>query len=389
MFQSFRQSMSCLHTWFGLVLGYVLMVAFFFGSLSVFDREIDRWAVPQTRFAPQLMPSFDRVLQPLFRQIVPDAHELDEARARVGTLPAALPLMNWGAYTTHRDPVTLLFAEFAVPNANDPDDHVHGRLTIDPRTGAALPHDALKLGSEFFYPMHYSLHLGWKNIGTWVVGFAAMVMLATLVSGVVLHRRILRELFTFRPHKRAQRSALDLHNLTGAVALPFHFIFALSRLTIFGGIYLPVSETLLQPLALAHAQAEAQGRGLAFKPLGRPGALASVDAMVGEAKRRWAARGMLYLLEGLSAACASPPACCSSWRSASVSMRDKGSCWRAGSMRWPLPRSPGCWWPRRRCWWPTACCPKGWHRVPTGRRARSGVHGRWRCCMPPGAARRC
>lgn len=34
MYQSFRQSMAWLHTWFGLVLGYVLMVCFFFGALS-------------------------------------------------------------------------------------------------------------------------------------------------------------------------------------------------------------------------------------------------------------------------------------------------------------------------------------------------------------------
>ena len=44
--QSFRQAMAWLHTWFGLVLGFVLMAAFFFGALSVFDREIDRWAIP-------------------------------------------------------------------------------------------------------------------------------------------------------------------------------------------------------------------------------------------------------------------------------------------------------------------------------------------------------
>ena len=48
MYSSFRLSMAWLHTWFGLVLGYVLMIAFFFGALSVFDREIDRWAIPQT-----------------------------------------------------------------------------------------------------------------------------------------------------------------------------------------------------------------------------------------------------------------------------------------------------------------------------------------------------
>jgi uncharacterized iron-regulated membrane protein len=295
MFSSFRLSMAWLHTWFGLVMGYVLMIAFFFGALSVFDREIDRWAIAETRFAPQPMPSFDEMLKPIFeKKIAPDEEELALARQRVGgPLEAVLPVMNWGAYTTHRDPVLALFAEFAVKNnPNDPDDHVHGHLTIDPRSGAVLPHHQLKIGSEFFYPMHFSLHLNWKDLGIWIVGFAALVMLAALVSGVVMHRKILRELFTFRPGKRTQRSVLDLHNLTGVVALPFHFIFALSGLTIFASIYLPVGETMLQPLAQQQAFAEAQAKGLAFKPAGVPAPLASVDAMVAEAKRRWAARGM-------------------------------------------------------------------------------------------------
>ena len=69
MFPSFRLSMTWVHTWFGLVLGFVLMACFFFGSLSVFDREIDRWAVPASRFAPQPMPSFDRLLRPVFESM--------------------------------------------------------------------------------------------------------------------------------------------------------------------------------------------------------------------------------------------------------------------------------------------------------------------------------
>lgn len=37
-----------------------------------------------------------------------------------------------------------LFAEFAITNnPNDPDDHVHGPVTIDPRSGKLLPHDQL------------------------------------------------------------------------------------------------------------------------------------------------------------------------------------------------------------------------------------------------------
>ena len=46
--------------------------------------------------------------------------------------------MNWSAYTTHRDPVLRMYAEFAVTNnPDDPDDHVHGHVTIDPRSGTA------------------------------------------------------------------------------------------------------------------------------------------------------------------------------------------------------------------------------------------------------------
>jgi uncharacterized iron-regulated membrane protein len=293
MFQNFRQSMAWLHTWFGLVLGFVLMVAFFFGALSVFDREIDRWAIPETRFEPQVMPSFDARLKPIFERMVPDEHELEAARERVGgPLEPALPLMNWSAYTTHRDPVLAMYAEYAVKNnRDDPFDHVHGYITIDPRDGRQLPHDQLKVGSEFFYPLHFSLHLEWKQIGCWIVGFAALVMLAALVSGVVIHRKFFRELFTFRPGK-AQRSTLDLHNLTGVVALPFHFIFALSGLTIFAGIYLPVGQTQMQSQALEYYAAADRAKGLAPEPAGVPAPLASVDAMVAEAKRRWAGRGM-------------------------------------------------------------------------------------------------
>ncbi|MBA3597301.1 MAG: PepSY domain-containing protein [Methylibium sp.] len=301
MFSSFRLSMAWLHTWFGLVLGYVLMACFFFGSLSVFDREIDRWAIPESRFAPQPMPSFDQMLLPLLRQVQPDEEDYaanmprlhDPAKGPM-TPRLELPADEFWAYTTHRDPVLRMGAGFGIPLAKDPDahNHIHGEVTIDPRTGALLPSDRLKIGSEFFYPMHYSLHLHWLNLGYWIVGVAALVMLAALVSGVVMHRKVFREFFTFRPRKHVQRSALDLHNLTGVVALPFHFFFAFTGLVIFAGIYLPLENTLLKPLHDAHEIAEAARTGLPHERAGEAAPIASVDAMVAQAKRRWDARGM-------------------------------------------------------------------------------------------------
>ncbi len=294
MFQNLRLTMAWLHTWFGLVLGFVLMVVFFFGALSVFDREIDRWAIPETRFEPQPMPSFDKVLRPVFESMQPDPGQIELARSRVdGPMATHFPVAKtWGAYTTHRDPVLGVFAGFELPNAKDPDDIIWGTRTIDPRTGKTLPDDQLKIGSQFFYPLHYSLNINWRELGTWIVGFAALVMLVALVSGVIVHRKLFRELFTFRPGKNTQRSVLDLHNLTGVVALPFHFVFAFSGLLIFGGTYFPIGHTQLKPLHDLHEVLESQETGLPHERAGVPGRLASVDAMMAEAQRRWQARGM-------------------------------------------------------------------------------------------------
>src|SRR6218665_1316851 len=297
MFQNFRLAMAWLHTWFGLVLGFVLMVVFFFGALSVFDREIDRWAVPQSRFAPQPMPSFDRLLRPAFEAMQPQKENVALLAGRVDLTKGPLPehfdtVRSWGAYTTHRDPVLAVFAGYAVPNAKDPEETVFDSYTIDPRDGALLPEGHLRIGSQFFYPLHYSLNLHWKDLGTWIVGFAALMMLAALVSGVVMHRKIFREFFTFRRHKSTQRSALDLHNLTGVAALPFHFFFAFTGLVIFAGIYFPVSHTQLNPLHELSEQLEARETGLPHDRAGTAAPLASVDAMVAQAQARWAAKGM-------------------------------------------------------------------------------------------------
>lgn len=302
MLQNFRQSMAWLHTWFGLVIGFVLIVVFFFGALSVFDREIDRWALPDTRFDPQPMPSFDRVLLPALKKVEPNEADYaanmpllhDPAKGPM-TPRLQLPADEYWAYTTHRDPVLRMGVGFGVPHPKDPDghNHIHGDATIDPRSGAFVRADQLKIGSEWFYPMHYSLNWQWKNLGIFIVGLAALVMMAALVSGVVIHRKIFREFFTFRPEKHTQRSALDLHNLTGVVALPFHFFFAFTGLVIFAAFYfLPVSQFQLKDLHDRHEVMEAQETGLPHKAAGVPAPLASVDAMVAEAKRRWAARDM-------------------------------------------------------------------------------------------------
>jgi uncharacterized iron-regulated membrane protein len=302
MGETFRQAMAYLHTWLGLVLGFVLMSCFFFGSLSVFDRELDRWSVPESRGAAQPLPSFDKVIAPMIAGVRPEPASLRQAAAEViGPAPPGETLQATQVFVSmgHRDSMLNVFTTYDLPNKpKDPNlDHIHafGHAIIDPRTGERLPpamEERLHLGTGFFFPMHYALTLHWKGVGYWIVGAAGLAMLAALVSGVVMHRRIFREFFTFRPEKARLRSTLDLHNMAGVLALPFLFVITLSGIFIFAGIYLPSGDKLMHEWSEAQASAALASTGLAEEEAGRPAAPASVDAMVREAEARWAAEGV-------------------------------------------------------------------------------------------------
>ena len=45
---AFRQSMSWLHTWTGLLFGWILLAMFLTGTASYFRPEITRWMQPET-----------------------------------------------------------------------------------------------------------------------------------------------------------------------------------------------------------------------------------------------------------------------------------------------------------------------------------------------------
>lgn len=66
MTSSFRQAMGWLHTWAGVLCSVLLFAMFWMGTLSVFDREIDRWMLPHTRLvAPPSNVRLDNIVVPI------------------------------------------------------------------------------------------------------------------------------------------------------------------------------------------------------------------------------------------------------------------------------------------------------------------------------------
>ncbi len=261
----FRASMDWLHTWGGVVLGGLLFAIFWMGTLSVFDREIDRWMAPMTRFAATDAAFSVEALRPSYEAAV---------AAKASTWFAIMP--------TEREPAVQVISREGSRSVL--------RL-IDPATSAALPDPGTWAGTRFLYPFHYMLHI---RLGYWIVGVAAMAMLALCVSGVVIHRKIFADFFTFRADRKPRRLVLDLHNVTGVLGLPFHFVITLSGLIIFYGVYFPgTAEFAYKDAPRAFAR---EAYGLYERPrLGKPGELASLDAMAAEARRLWDGETPRYL----------------------------------------------------------------------------------------------
>lgn len=268
MEESFRKSMAWLHTWAGVVLGSVLFAVFWMGTLSVFDREIDRWMMPATRISPAIAPAAAPI-------------SLDSvARAVLPAVPAGAS--QWRVdLPTERTPV-LRFTYKAADSDPAP-------RQMDPQQLTFLPPQGTLGGSGFIFPFHYGLHLEWKETGKWIVGVAAMAMLLLLVSGVIIHRKIFVQFFTFRPRKSLQRSSLDLHNLVGVLGLPFHFIITLSGMVIFMMIYFPQAYSgAYGEGKAAKAEFFADAYGKYSRPRANaPGTLGSLDAMADVARREW------------------------------------------------------------------------------------------------------
>lgn len=210
MFSSFRKSMSWLHTWSGLVASWLLYFIFLTGTLGYFDTEIDRWMKPELPYEAELTPYPGAIAaaQALLNREAPDASQWTL------TLPEA------------RNPYLHVDWQGA-SGAGEADFDLAGNQIDTRPTG----------GGQWLYELHFRLNYMPLTLAYWIVCIVSMFMLVALVSGVVVHKRIFVEFFTFRPGKR-RRSWLDVHNLLSVSALPFHLMITYSGLLFLQSTYM-------------------------------------------------------------------------------------------------------------------------------------------------------
>ena len=204
---TFRQSMSWLHTWSGLLLSSLLYFIFVTGTVGYFENEITHWMQPER---PTVNENIDqrnilKMAEQHLTSIAPDAQswwiEFPMARSYSAVTWWKEPKYKGGKWKSN----TL--------------DLETGEPVIIRETG----------GGKTLYEMHYLLHYMPKSLGYWITSLAAMFMFIALITGIIIHKKIFKDFFTFRPNKK-QRSWLDIHNVFSVIPIPFHLMITYSGL---------------------------------------------------------------------------------------------------------------------------------------------------------------
>lgn len=266
-----RQTMSDLHIWAGLLVGWILYAMFLTGTVSYFKDEISHYMRPELPAAAEIVDAGQAA------QRVADAIVVRSP----GTPQMSISL------PTERNPAASAFWR-------DPKAGGSGRgfnnSVFDPATGDRLDARDTK-GGEFFYAFHFNLHYMSPLWGRWIVGFCSMFMLVAIVSGVITHKKIFADFFTFRWGK-GQRSWLDGHAALSVLGLPFHFMITWSGLITLMVLYMPWGMQTLKPPERQAMNSEMRFFLPPGKPAGQAAPLLPLADFVQQGQQRWGKGGV-------------------------------------------------------------------------------------------------
>jgi len=238
-----------LHSWVGIITGILLFVIAFTGAVSVFGREeIKFWTTPEIRaLAPLDTVKVERLIEE-YSTKVPEHYKEEVIVFLPGVRSSTRLFMMFESHHGEPQEDTELL-EGEKPKHNPP---VATIFEFDPityelveeRTGlveelfAKSQYDM----AEFIVGFHADLHMG-RPIGLLTTGVLGLTMMLSIVTGIFIHRKILAQLFTFRPRKNYSLMLNDGHKAIGVWGLVFNSVIA------FTGAFLGLAIVVLVPAA--------------------------------------------------------------------------------------------------------------------------------------------
>lgn len=283
MMERFTQTqlkrLTSVHGWSGTVLGLLLYVVVVTGTVVVFAHEMEAWSIGGTHYhGTPISGSIDAKVRPIVDGVTKGyRNDVSVSGDAFGNL--------------------IVFPHADVIHPDTGEDAPNGyRYRLDASTGAILerqigfvfdePKNYVESALEdFLVGLHVRLYVPrpWGYILTGVLG---LLMISTGISGLILHRHMIRDLFVAtRPGQRLL-TFRDRHVLSGTWGLLFAFLLG------FTGAYFSFAGTVVYPLLVEAAYGGDRDKASAAlfapaipeDPTQVP--LANLDAIVADAVQR-------------------------------------------------------------------------------------------------------
>lgn len=193
------------HGLIGVIFGAVIYMLCLSGSLIVLVDQLTLWERPQVPIVRAVTPDLlQRVSEEAYRRAKPTgaAHDLF-----VNAPTPELPTLHVMAFGERGEAGP--HHEWSVDAA--------GNLSPEIETPWVL----------FVQQLHFNLTIP-GALGRYLVGIFGTLLLASLITGILAHRRILKDAFRLRWGGSRRLTNADLHNRIGVWALPFHLIVSLT-----------------------------------------------------------------------------------------------------------------------------------------------------------------
>ena len=226
--QQTLKTLVSVHGWSGISLGLLLYAVIVTGTVAVFSEEIAHWSVGLVRqenplrVSPDANAEHQRSLQGLVDALAPQVKQeyLQEVALNGNTIGNLIVFFH--KHQTNEDGVV---------------EEVGTQFEVDPNSGAVISsrdgtgialfetddHRAL---SRFLVSVHTELHIPspWGLLLTGILGLSMMV---AAISGLFIHRHLLKDLFVLRSGSgNTPLRIKDAHTVAASWGLPFAVVLA-------------------------------------------------------------------------------------------------------------------------------------------------------------------
>ena len=208
-----KQSALNAHSWVGVFLSVLLFLVCLSGTLAVFHLEFERWEQPHI---PEMQTA--------------DVQAVEQA---MDSFLAEHPEETHHLY--------VVFPTSGIPRLVVENDHV---AYFADEQGNLLEKEQVSF-TQMLVDLHLYLNLP-NSWGMILVSALGAIICTLVITGIIAHKRLVKDVFKFRRGGNGQQYQIDLHNRFGLWAAPFHLIIAMT------GTYFGMAGLMLMLVAQLH-----------------------------------------------------------------------------------------------------------------------------------------